>query len=243
MGLITLNNKLIDDVHWVESGLCPYHVDKQIDVWRINVTDNILYLESFNSILNASEQTRAEKYLRDAGRNRFIISRGALRNILGKYLKQLPNTIEFKLGANQKPYVESSLHYNLSDSADWIVIAVAGSEIGVDVEFVKPDFSFDSILQSHFNTKEIEYIKQADSPNRFFKLWTRKEAILKATGVGLTEYLTSITALDGMHTLDGEKLYTKRNWLLSTFMLAENYPVTIAANLSLKEYYFYNFRL
>lgn len=243
MGLITLNNKLIDDVHWGESTFCPYLVNEQIDVWRINVTANLPYLGFFKSILNASELRRAEKYLRDSDRNRFIISRGALRNILGKYLKQLPGNIEFKLGENQKPYVDFGIHYNLSDSADWIVIAIAGSEIGVDVEYVKPDFSFESILKSHFNANEIEYINQADSSNRFFKLWTRKEAILKASGAGLTEYLTSITALDGMRTMDDDLLSTGHDWLLSTFMLKENYPVTIAADPLVEKYYFYEYKL
>jgi 4'-phosphopantetheinyl transferase len=243
MSLITLHNKNIGSITWQHMHACPYSVHNRVDIWQINVNAHLTNIETLKEILNPSELSRASKYLRDADRNRFIVSRNGLRNILGQYTGKKPLDIEFKSGSNQKPYIDFPIHFNLSDSAENIIIAIAGSEIGVDVEFIKPDFSYDSIINSHFNAKVIEYIKETDSPNRFFTLWTRKESILKATGVGLIEHLNSINALDGVKTIDGDLLSTRNNWLLSTFMLNENYPVTIAADPLVKNFHFYNYQL
>ncbi len=243
MSFITLHNQNIDPVIWQDGRLCLFIINSQVDIWQIDVNSQLPNLKKQKEILHPDEIMRANKYLRDADRNRFIVSRSTLRNILGKYTGQEPTAIEFKLGNTRKPYIDFPLHFNLSDSGDRVIIAIAGYEVGVDVEFIKPDFSYDSIISSHFNAQEIEYIKETDSANRFFKLWTRKEAILKATGIGLTEDLVSITSLDGMNRMDGELLSTKSDWLLNTLMPDENYLVTIASNPVIEKYYFYNYQL
>jgi 4'-phosphopantetheinyl transferase len=120
------------------------------------------------------------------------------------------------------------------------LIAVAKSEIGIDVEYIKPGFDYDGIIRSNFNGQEIAYIKAENNLARFFKLWTRKEAILKATGTGITEHLKAITALDGPQQIEGDLLNSKISWNISSFDLGENYPATIAANTAVEKYRFYN---
>ena len=83
-----------------------------------------------------------------------------------------------------KPYMPGAeVQYNLSDSGDRILIAVSRQAVGIDVEYVKPKFYYDTILPLNFTQEEIDFISGGDSSNRFFMLWTRKEAILKATGI------------------------------------------------------------
>jgi len=243
MALITLHNKNIGPVTWEDAVSCSFNIDDQVDIWRVGVSVNLSHIDRMSQVLNPAETNRAARYLRDTDRNRFITSRSALRQILGSYLKQSPAAIEFKLGDNQKPYIDSPIRFNLSDSGDWILVAIAKTEIGIDVEYIKPGFTYEGIIDTHFNAREAEYIEAGDKHNRFFKLWTRKEAILKATGVGLTEHLRSITALDGIFSLDGELLSTHNNWELNTFILADNYPATIAAVPSTVGFNFYNYQL
>jgi len=240
MGLITLNNKDIDPVIWEDAKVCRFNLYKHVHIWRISVSSHLAHLENMLRVLNPGEIIRANKYLKELDRNRFIVSRSTLRHILAGYLKCAPESIEFKSGENEKPYLESPIRFNLSHSGDWIVIAVANTEVGIDVEYIKPHFNYEGILNSHFNEQEMNYINADDGLHRFFKFWTRKEAILKATGIGLTEYLMAITALDGIHKIDGDLLHTQTDWELNTFKTADNYPATIAAGLLIEKYYFYN---
>jgi 4'-phosphopantetheinyl transferase len=117
------------------------------------------------------------------------------------------------------------LHYNLSHSGDWIVLAIATLPIGADVEFIDDAFPFQDILEDNFSRTEAKYI--GTSPERFFTLWTRKEATLKATGQGLGNHLNITPALDGEHVLDTSLIRGDNNWQLNSFAIAPGYVSTV----------------
>lgn len=245
MSLITLINQHLDPVIWRKSVLCDFSLNNEIDIWQIDVSSNLSRIDDLLNILEPQEIIRANKYLKESSRNRFIISRGSLRSILSGYLKQPAESLRFRLAANNKPFIADlgidELHFNLSDSADKILIAVARSPVGIDIELVKPNFRYHDILSNNFSIPEAEYIKLCDNHKRFFLLWTRKEAILKATGIGLTDHLKQIPSLNGEHLMDGNLLATNANWRLSSFEASGDYVATIAMDIPLCNLRFWDY--
>jgi len=245
MSLITLYNQYISTVNWENGALCDHNVGGSIDLWQININDNLPQINKFRYVLAPDEITRANKYLRASDGDKFIISRGGLRYILSEYLKCAPGEIRFNIAANNKPEIDypsiTKLHFNLSDSADKVLIAIAASPVGIDVELINPKFSYQAILNNNFSPLEAEYINDEDSFKRFFLLWTRKEAILKATGIGLTDHLKLIPSLNGQHVIDGSLLSTVSDWQLKSFEISGDYIATIASNALKNNHRFWNF--
>ncbi|MFD0793017.1 4'-phosphopantetheinyl transferase family protein [Mucilaginibacter litoreus] len=202
----------------------------EVHVWRINIRQNIGNLDNFARLLNAEENIRAARYLQQKDKHRFIISRGAQRVLLGGYVNVEPYMLQFIPGENKKPYLAGNnygLHYNLSHSGEWIILAVAVSPVGADVEYIDKEFDYHDILPLHFSDEEVAYINQSNSTESFFNLWTRKEAILKATGNGLGEYLNAIPALDGRYPLPAQIASINNNYKLESFALADDYAATV----------------
>ena len=177
------------------------------------------------------ETERAKRYLQARDRNRFIISRGALRIILAGYLNKQPSLIEFEMGANKKPLAlkDTPLHYNVSHSGDWIAIAVANTPVGVDVEQLDPTFDYLDIIAEYFSPDEAKYISWKTIPAFRSLLWTRKEALTKATGKGLDDDLKFIPALNGEHAAEPGLLRSTSGWQVNSFELAPGYLAACAA--------------
>ena len=233
MSFIKICNRYLNDITWVNAPASTFSVNDTVDVWRINVSSNLSNINTFLAIMQPDEITRADRYFHTRDKNRFIISRGGLRNILGKYLNVEPCTIEFEIGINKKPYIKSTaynnIYYNISHSGDWILLAISNSEIGADTELVNNTYSFNDILPGNFSTNEIDYINKNTSIERFFMLWTRKEALTKATGKGLDGDLKLIPCLDGAHITQSNAISSTDDWLISTFKLSENYFASVAS--------------
>jgi 4'-phosphopantetheinyl transferase len=221
MNLVKVRVQFQDDAKWQQEIGCNYKLnDTQIDVWRINISLNLPFIDTFLKVLSPDEITRANKYIHKKDQHRFIISRGVLRLLLSKYTNQLAQAIEFKAGINKKPFINQSvLKYNASHSDNWILIAISNTEVGADTEVVDPLFNYKEILADNFSPQEICFIEQDQTSNNFFLLWTRKEALTKATGQGLDENLKYIPCLTGGHEINDSILSSTRNWLVNSFFL------------------------
>jgi 4'-phosphopantetheinyl transferase len=247
MGLIKIGNRSETGPTWMSAETCDFTPGDNADIWRLNISLNSPLLEDFKLILRQDEIDRANRYLREKDRTRFIVSRGALRQILGIYLNIPPAAIEFAEGENKKPYIvnpgNTGLYYNLSHSNNWILIAIANSEIGVDTEFVNPDFDYREIINDVFSPGEVDFIKQGNLSKLFFTLWTRKEALIKATGQGMDENFKVIPCMDGDHDMDHNVGSANNDWHVSTFELNENYVASIATNSGVNRIRFWNIDL
>jgi 4'-phosphopantetheinyl transferase len=246
MSLIKITNNSLENISWQSHTDCDFLInDHIIDVWRINISANLSKLDYFTSLLNTAEIIRGDKYYQTKDKNRFIISRGALRHILGLYFQQSPATITFSLSINKKPFVEnqSGLQFNISHSGDWIIIAIANTNIGADVEFINQNFSYIDVLEDNFNIDEIKQIRGNIPVETFFKFWTRKECILKTTGKGLDENLKLIPAADGMHFADSLIIDSITNLFISTFKLTETYVASVGNNASISNLNFWDINL
>ncbi len=242
MGQVNIDISFLDTVSWQTASKCNFRIDESADVWLIKVSEYLSLLRTYAAFLQPDEMARANRYLRKEDHDRFIISRASLRLILSKYNGQQPEAITFGFEQNRKPYIQgSNIQYNLSDSGDQVLIAVSWQPVGIDVEYIKPAFLYNTILPLNFNQSEIDFINEADSSNRFFTLWTRKEAILKATGIGLTDHLKQIPALEGCYDMDGSLIATQNNWKLWSFMTDNDHMATLAVNPAVTSHNFYKF--
>ncbi|MGZ6125109.1 MAG: 4'-phosphopantetheinyl transferase family protein [Myxococcales bacterium] len=136
------------------------------------------------------EEERFRSFATDALRSRWGAARGILREVLGRTLGCRPSEVRFGYGTHGKPYVAGApIRFNISHSGALAVIAVAGVEVGVDVELPRRRRS-DAIARRFYAPGEIERLFAEGDPDRradaFFRLWTCKEAFLKVTGEGLS---------------------------------------------------------
>ncbi|ETZ22623.1 4'-phosphopantetheinyl transferase superfamily protein [Pedobacter sp. V48] len=146
-------------------------------------------------ILSADEAYKASRYFHINDRKNYVSAKTATRMILSKLLCKDPEKIQFLLSPNKKPYVEG-IEYNVSHSGDQILIAVCKKPVGIDIEYINRSFNIESLVASVFNSDETSDLNLSkDLSLAFYHLWTKKEALLKATGEGLVDDLTQISVL------------------------------------------------
>lgn len=149
--------------------------------------------------LSADEQGRAARFLRQQDRDRFVRSHLALRRILAGYLGRDPGDLCFDHAENGKPELggpdRGRLQFNLSHSGAHALVSIAdGVAIGVDVEVARPLGDVMAIARAHFHAGEIAALAGRPAAERtmaFLACWTRKEAVVKALGTGLSLPLDS----------------------------------------------------
>lgn len=142
--------------------------------------------------LDRHERDRAERLVFEADRSVFVAAHALLRHALGMMFEG--SAIRFRTGAYGKPELdldaEHGVHFNLSHTRGMVVCAICRDHpIGVDVEAMDPGVDIEMLARQYFAASEHQLIVEAPSHHRaelFFRLWTLKEAMLKAVGVGLT---------------------------------------------------------
>lgn len=136
------------------------------------------------------ERERAARFHRREDGERFLFAHGTLRLVLADYLQCDPLALRFGAHANGKPFVEGAdIEFNLSHSGALALIAVArGRRVGVDVEQVRPMPDLERVAGRVCTPGERATLAGLASPQRdhaFLAMWTRKEALAKATGEGI----------------------------------------------------------
>lgn len=168
--------------------------DGEVHVWLAHFPGARESVGQLAHVLSSDERDRAEKFHSTGHRERWQMTRGILRHLLGRYLEMVPREIAFDYGAHGKPRlkqpVNSGLHFNASHSGDYAVLAFTrAGEVGVDIERVREDLARrDDIARRFFSTSEQQQLSALPESERapaFFTLWTRKEAVVKAYGTGL----------------------------------------------------------
>jgi 4'-phosphopantetheinyl transferase len=154
---------------------------------------------------------------------------------LGKDLDQAPGAIQLETGRHKKPTMQNGAlgnwHYNISHSGDWILIAIARSGVGIDVEKMEDHFDYTGMLKRCFSLPEVRHLQSGfQARDSFYLLWTRKEALLKATGIGLVEHLECIPCMDGAHMVDPGMIGSEEDWTVSSFVLDRRYVCSIACH-------------
>jgi 4'-phosphopantetheinyl transferase len=169
-------------------------VNGEAHVFGVTLDQPSSRLEFFGGILSADERARAARFVFARHRNRFVARRGMLREILGRLLRADPAHLVFTCGAHGKPRLATPvggrlLHFNLAHSDALAVYVVsAQSEVGVDVERIRPVPEAGEIASRFFSPREYRAWRVLRSRRRleaFLHCWTRHESLLKAVGIGL----------------------------------------------------------
>ncbi len=150
--------------------------------------------------LGPDERARCARFRFERDRQRFIVARGVLRELLALYFQTDPDRVSFVYSAFGKPDLGPEfgdrLKFNLSHSAELALIAVAvDSDVGVDLEYVRTEVECDEIARSFFSAAEADQITALPSDLRaeaFFGCWTKKEAYLKSRGESLATALNTL---------------------------------------------------
>lgn len=145
------------------------------------------------TLLSAEEWQRGQRFLREEHRRRFCMARAFLRLILARYLGIKPEHIQFREGIHGKLYLADSqlpLEFNVSHSEDLALYAVTlDNEIGIDIEWMNPSLEIQPLAARVFTPEEYQTLLALPARQQlpaFYRLWTRKEAYLKALGLGLS---------------------------------------------------------
>ena len=142
-------------------------------------------------VLSAAERTRQERLLREEDQEAFTICRAMLRRLLAARLAVAPLSLSFIDGRYGKPHLtDRALCFNVSHSADWALIAISSHDaVGVDIERQRPLEDMMALAQRSFSAAEQDALWRLPMHLRsegFFRCWTRKEAFIKAIGMGLS---------------------------------------------------------
>jgi 4'-phosphopantetheinyl transferase len=192
--------------------------DGEVHVWMAGLDLPAQRIAEYHRLLSNDEQARMERFrfLRD--KHHHTVSRGLLRSILGSYLQMEPQALDFCYGAHGKPQLAQhcgggSLTFNVSHSNNLALFAVTrGREVGVDVEYLRPDLPVLELSARFFSAREAALLAALPPGLRceaFHTCWTRKEAYLKACGVGLMAPLDDADV--GLSPNDDPAL-PKTNW-------------------------------
>ena len=169
--------------------------DGNVHVWRASLVPKSDIISEFRALLSTDEIVRADRFHFEKHRVAFTVRRGILRQLLGKYLGRPPVTDTFPSNQYGKPglpdsYSHSDIHFSISHSAGVGLFAFSrGRDLGVDIEAVRTDIEYCALSERFFSKLERQTLRSLP-PDRqceaFFACWSRKEAYIKARGMGLS---------------------------------------------------------
>ena len=205
----------------------------EVHVWRASLDVSPETLARLYASLCADEHSRSLSLRYERNRQRFIVARGALRDLLGRYLQTEPGQVRFVYNAFGKPDLgpefASRLKFNLSHSAGVALIAIAAADVGVDLERIRAHSDHAEIARHFFSPAEIDDLGALPSHRHaeaFFSCWTKKEAYLKARGEGLAAPLTGFSV--PLTTGPAHAPVDLQGWSLFTLRPAPGYAGALA---------------
>lgn len=220
----------------------PRLAEGEAHVWRLSLDEaSESGLERLVDLLQTDERERADRFRKRADRDRFVLGRGGLRAILGRYTGVEPRTLEFATGPHGKPELAgagsgSRVAFNLSHSDGWVLLAFARDRwIGIDVERIRA-ISDGQIARRFFapgETVALEASPPEERPSAFFACWTRKEAVAKALGRGLSlpldDFEVSVRPDEPARLIGcGTEMGDPSDWFLRSFDVGAGYEAAVA---------------
>lgn len=223
----------------------------QVDIWRLSLNLIPDSVKSDISSLSADEVDKAESFKFEKDKHRYIVSHTFVRNVLSRYLNVDPATIEFEVNEYGKPSLkEGGIEFNMSHSVDFVLLAAThAGRIGIDIEKIRLGIASHVIARQYFSSAEIEELQslpsEEDRVTAFFVGWSRKEAYIKAHGLGLALPLESF---DVSFTENPPLLRATRpdaeeaaKWTLRTIEVNSSYKAAIAVeNTNKLDYRFWD---
>jgi 4'-phosphopantetheinyl transferase len=146
-------------------------------------------------VLSPDEQQKVSRFMFAADGHKYLVARAILRMILGQYVQMRPEALPFAYSDYGKPYLQNrvaaqAIHFNVSHSGDLALYGITrNGRIGIDVEQIRPLTDEAQFVKSIFSPVEQQAfgrVRPSEKQEAFFNGWTRKEAFIKAIGLGLS---------------------------------------------------------
>ena len=179
------------DIAWWRA----YRSMNGIEVFAVDLSPDAALEGYALGLLSQPERTRYRRFLVEDARRQFLLARGALRLLLSQRLNRVPATISLASQAYGKPYaivdgVPAPVSFNISHSGNDGLIALTGSgSVGIDLEHRRPQVDLDGVAARVFGAGEQAVLSGLTGRNKldlFYRLWTSKEALIKARGTGFS---------------------------------------------------------
>jgi 4'-phosphopantetheinyl transferase len=205
---------------------------RRVDVHVADISEDV-ETERLETLLSPAEVLRLNRFHRHADRRRFAIGRAMIRALLAERLGVPGEQVELRLDERGRPHLldgYSDLVFSISHAGDRVLCALAsGLPLGVDVEPVRTIPNASALAARFFHPDETAVLARvpSDAHDRvFLTLWVRKEAYLKAIGIGLAGGLDTYSFLHSAETVDNRD--ERGEWTLADLDLGTRYVGAVA---------------
>ena len=218
-------------------------IGNRVHLWLAWIDDFAADQVTLSTVLAPDERARAARFIFERDRERYVLRRGLLRQILGNYSGLAPAEIRFDYQGNGKPILvpaagQPVLHFNVSHSGGLAAYAITQCcPVGVDIEQVKAIPDWQALVAEHFSRREQNVLFDLPVDQQlaaFYRGWTRKEAVLKAMGQGIgkglrrAEVFVPYGSKRNIHAIDGHADLA-RTWTVTDLVPFRGYLGAIAA--------------
>lgn len=241
----------LNQVLWHSRSRCDYALHDQSHIWLVdleNLTpEQWVYWASF---LNEEEILHLKKYHFEKDRQQFVGGRSVLRQLLSRYLKVAPQKIPLRKTRSGKLFVDSlryRIRFNLSHSGSKILIGLnQKNRIGIDLEQLNPIQDVRAVVENLFSDNEQKMVRTNENNQSFYKLWTRKEALVKASGSGLVDGVAALEVSahinDVVMNIPAVNKLGLGPFRCTTFGIGEDYLASVAVDQGSRQFNFFRFR-
>lgn len=214
---------------------------QDIHLWQLDMgsLNEARIAQAAEPVCSPDEWQRAQRFR--LGPTQHLATRLLLRQLLGAYSGLAPAALSFAQHPQGKPYVlQVPLAFNLSHSGNTAILAISQERLlGVDVEQWQRPRNYLALAEHFFAPQESAWLRsltEAEQAIQFYRLWTLKEALLKAQGCGIANNLAQLCfvatdtqlQLHPAARLNGQPL-AAHHWQLHQWQLAPNTCLALAA--------------
>jgi len=151
-------------------------INKDLDLNQIN-------------LLTPNRIAKINNFAKYEDKARCMVTGLLLKNVLG-----INDDAQLIYGEKNKPYlVYNNVFFNISHSGEYVVLAISSNECGVDIE--KIENYNEKVAERYFTADEYQHLKKINQNDLFYRMWTAKEAIMKAVGLGISMIPNSFSVL------------------------------------------------
>jgi len=207
---------------------------EDVQIWTFNLEQPVETVVTLSRLLNEEEGARVDRFYFEDLKRRYIVRHGFMRMVLGDILELEPTALRFSHLKYGKPVLENrNVHFNLSSSGECAVLACARiGPLGVDVEEMRDMPDHDGVVKQFFSaTEQRQWNKLSPQEKResFFTGWTRKEAYIKALGLGLSLDLDSFSiSFQKWEEAVQSGSEKQESWRLLSFQATPNHCACVA---------------
>ena len=165
----------------------------EIEIWQTRLDLSTEVVSQCAELLSNDERLRAHRFHYERHRRRFIVARGTLRVLIGGYLGIGAASIRFSYLKNGKPGLAmwpEPLRFNVSHAHERALFALSRQyQVGIDIEYLERDIAYRELVGRYFSPREaatLERFPNAERRHVFLTAWSRKEAVAKISGEGIS---------------------------------------------------------